>query len=238
MTWAQAPCYADSKVQPRPPAVPTGPFLPSPSNTANPVPPLCFKGKRHTTKLGYSLGLLWVIHFLFVCTCYTCPTDSAPPALWRQTGATVFLFYMVDAHECADCLVGGDSPVVFSTALPTHLPSQHIPLQLCRAHLPLKETLARPRSPGSAQRSPHFVGSPHSALLCLDPCVLSHFSHVSLFASLWTVACQVPLSIGILQARILKWVAMPSSRRSSWPRDQTLLSYVSCIGRQEVLFNH
>ena len=26
---------------------------------------------------------------------------------------------------------------------------------------------------------------------------------------------------GILQARILEWVAMPSSRRSSWPRDQT-----------------
>ena len=24
---------------------------------------------------------------------------------------------------------------------------------------------------------------------------------------------------GILQARILEWVAMPSSRRSSWPRD-------------------
>ena len=26
---------------------------------------------------------------------------------------------------------------------------------------------------------------------------------------------------GILQAKILEWVAMPSSRRSSWPRDQT-----------------
>ena len=31
---------------------------------------------------------------------------------------------------------------------------------------------------------------------------------------------------GILQARILEWVAMPSSRGSSWPRDQT---WVSCI---------
>ena len=27
-----------------------------------------------------------------------------------------------------------------------------------------------------------------------------------------TIACQVPLSIGILQARILEWVAMPSSK--------------------------
>ena len=36
---------------------------------------------------------------------------------------------------------------------------------------------------------------------------------------------------GILQARILEWVAMPSSRGSFWPRDQTCLSHVSCIGR-------
>ena len=32
---------------------------------------------------------------------------------------------------------------------------------------------------------------------------------------------------GILQVRILKWVAMPSSRRSSWPRDQTCISCIS-----------
>ena len=36
---------------------------------------------------------------------------------------------------------------------------------------------------------------------------------------------------GILQARILEWVAMPSSRGSSHPRDWTHISYVSCIGR-------
>ena len=31
---------------------------------------------------------------------------------------------------------------------------------------------------------------------------------------------------GILQARILEWVSMPSSRGSSWPRDQTCVSYI------------
>ena len=36
---------------------------------------------------------------------------------------------------------------------------------------------------------------------------------------------------GILQARILEWVAMPSSRGSSRPRDQIQVSCVSCIGR-------
>ena len=47
--------------------------------------------------------------------------------------------------------------------------------------------------------------------------MLSCFSHVRLFAIPWTVACMAPLSMGILQARILEWVAMPSSRGSSRP---------------------
>ena len=54
-------------------------------------------------------------------------------------------------------------------------------------------------------------------------------SHVQLFTTPWTVAHQVPLSMGILQARILEWVAISSSRGSSPPRDQT---YVSCVDRQ------
>ena len=37
-------------------------------------------------------------------------------------------------------------------------------------------------------------------------------------------AHQAPLSMGILQARILEWVAMPSSRGSSRPRDWTQVS--------------
>ena len=35
----------------------------------------------------------------------------------------------------------------------------------------------------------------------------------------------------ILQARILEWVAMPSSRGSSLPKDWICISYVSCIDR-------
>ena len=43
--------------------------------------------------------------------------------------------------------------------------------------------------------------------------------------------CSLPGSsvYGIFQARILEWVAISSSRGSSWPRDWTR---VSCIGRQ------
>ena len=41
-------------------------------------------------------------------------------------------------------------------------------------------------------------------------CVLSRFSRVQLFATLWTAAYQVPLSMGVLQARIPEWVAFMS----------------------------
>ena len=34
----------------------------------------------------------------------------------------------------------------------------------------------------------------------------------------WTIACQASLSIGIVQARILEWVAISFSRGSSPPR--------------------
>ena len=47
--------------------------------------------------------------------------------------------------------------------------------------------------------------------------------------------CSLPVSSvhGVLQATILEWIAMPSSRGSSRPRDQTCVSHVSCIGRSE-----
>ena len=37
---------------------------------------------------------------------------------------------------------------------------------------------------------------------------------------------------GILQGRILEWVVISSPRGSSWPRDQTHVSYIFCSGRQ------
>ena len=41
------------------------------------------------------------------------------------------------------------------------------------------------------------------------------------------IALQVSLSMGILQARIIEWVAMPSSRGSSQPRDWIQVSRVA-----------
>ena len=65
-------------------------------------------------------------------------------------------------------------------------------------------------------------------MMCMQACTVSCFSRVQLFATIWTVAHQAPLSMRILQARILEWAAMPSSRGSSQTRDQT---HVYCIGR-------
>ena len=49
-------------------------------------------------------------------------------------------------------------------------------------------------------------------------CALLSCSVVSDSATPWTVARQAPLSTGILQARILEWVAIPFFRGSSQPR--------------------
>ena len=51
-------------------------------------------------------------------------------------------------------------------------------------------------------------------------------SYIRLFVTPWAIALQAPLSMGILQARMLERVAMPSSKGSSQPKDQT---QVSCI---------
>ena len=58
--------------------------------------------------------------------------------------------------------------------------------------------------------------------------LLSHFSRVQLFATLWTVLPGSSVH-GIFQVRILAWLGISYSRVSSQPRNRKL---VSCIGRQ------
>ena len=63
--------------------------------------------------------------------------------------------------------------------------------------------------------------TPISAItvLRLTMCVCYRLSHVWL--------CPPGSSVhGILQARILKWIAIPFSRVSSWPRDRTRISHI------------
>ena len=64
----------------------------------------------------------------------------------------------------------------------------------------------------------------------LHACVLSRFSTVPMYYLDPMYYCPPGSCVhGILQGRILEWVAMPSSRGSSWPRDRTCVSCCSCI---------
>ena len=66
--------------------------------------------------------------------------------------------------------------------------------------------------------------------ICHCVCMLSCFSHVQFCVTLWTIALQAPLSTRILQARILEWVSMPSSRGSSHPRERTHIKFPALAG--------
>ena len=64
-----------------------------------------------------------------------------------------------------------------------------------------------------------------------------YYSHAwcKLTRIVWPILCDSPPGSsvhGVLQARMLEWVAMPSSRGSSKPVGQTQVSHVPCIGRQ------
>ena len=67
---------------------------------------------------------------------------------------------------------------------------------------------------------------------CLHVCVCAK-SLQSCLTLCDPVDCSLPGSSvqETLQARILEWVAMPSSRRCFQPRDQTRVSSISCLGR-------
>ena len=76
-----------------------------------------------------------------------------------------------------------------------------------------------------------------SPLLCHKrscACVQSRFSHVRPSATPMDSSPPSSCVHGILQARMLEWIAMPSCRGSSPPWDWTRISYVSCIGWQSL----
>ena len=90
------------------------------------------------------------------------------------------------------------------------LPVYHQLLEFTQTHVHSVSDVIQPSHPLSSPSPPTF----------------KLLSRVQLFATPWTVAYQAPLSMRILQAIILEWVAIPFSRESSWPRDWI---YVSCI---------
>ena len=81
---------------------------------------------------------------------------------------------------------------------------------------------------------PFFLPKSHQSLACVHACSVAQ-SCPTLCDS---IDCSPPGSSvhGIFQASILEWVAISSSRGSSWPRNWICFSCVPCIGRQ--IFYH
>ena len=83
-----------------------------------------------------------------------------------------------------------------------------------------------------------LLSEPPWNLLCawysksIHACMLSHFSHIQLFATPMDHSLSGSSAHGILHTSILEWVAMPSSIGSSPPWDWTHVSHVSCAGGQ------
>ena len=75
------------------------------------------------------------------------------------------------------------------------------------------------------------LGKQH-AYVCAHSVVSDSLDKKSGLYRPWTIACQASLSIGIVQARILEWVAISFSRGSSPPRGWNFISFASCIGSQ------
>ena len=82
-----------------------------------------------------------------------------------------------------------------------------------------------------------FFHSYKSYKSCVHVCAKSRQSCPTLCSPL---GCSLPGSCvhGILQTRILEWIAIPSSRGSSQPRDQTHISYIPSIGRWVLYHQH
>ena len=58
-------------------------------------------------------------------------------------------------------------------------------------------------------------------------CAVLRYSVISDSVTPWTVAHQAPLSMGILQARLLEWVTISFSRRPSQSWNQTQISHIA-----------
>ena len=105
----------------------------------------------------------------------------------------------------------------------------------CASHRAWREEHSLPGSWPQPVMKPQEQQHNHSSeakkivLVCV--CVRNHFSCVRLCDPMdWGPPGS---SVhGTLQARILEWLAISSSRGYSRPRDQTRISYVSCTGRQ------
>ena len=72
-----------------------------------------------------------------------------------------------------------------------------------------------------------FLHIPH----CFPAYILSHFSHVQLFVTPWTVARQAPQSMGFSRQEYWSGLPLPSPGDLPNPGIKLVSLYVSCVGK-------
>ena len=110
--------------------------------------------------------------------------------------------------------------------------SEHPSSPSCRALFRSTLPHCGPKSPPRAPDGSRDPSNDQGVFIAPDTCLLSHFSHVRLFVTPWTVARQAPLSMGFSRQEYWSGLPCPPSRGSSPPRDQTHVSYISCTGNR------
>ena len=97
---------------------------------------------------------------------------------------------------------------------------------------PLQERRSTVRGPNFLYG---FITSSQEAYCVMSSCVcidgVQSLSHVWLFATQWTEAHQTPLSMGFPWQENWTGLLCPPPGGSSWPKDRTRVSCISCIGR-------
>ena len=74
--------------------------------------------------------------------------------------------------------------------------------------------------------------------VCVCACALSHFSCVQLFATLWTVACQAPLSMGFSRQENRSGLLCPPPGDLPNPGIEPASLTSTCIGSQILYRQH
>ena len=66
----------------------------------------------------------------------------------------------------------------------------------------------------------------------MHACMLSHFSHVRLFVTLWTVACQAPLSMGFSRQEYWNELPCPPPGEIPDPGTKSISLVSPALGRK------
>ena len=82
-----------------------------------------------------------------------------------------------------------------------------------------------------------LLSTPSIKFLIIQPgaCMLSHFSHVCLFATLWTVACQAPLSMGV--SRQEYWSGLPCLPPRNFPTQGSNLGFLGLLHHRWIIYH-